>query len=160
MNIALHINQLSSNNIGLLDSKSNIVMDGGKFTKINFIDSYFTMNGIFIVFPINHFVIETQNNKKNMKFQWYSTQNQDAAKELMLLENRLLDFYISNKQKDFKKKLLLKQQIETGYMKIYKENHTRYNTASIYVLKISGIWENRDEIGITYKLFETSSLFS
>ena len=103
MNIALHINQLSSNNIGLLDSKSNIVMDGGKFTKINFIDPYFTMNGIFIVFPINHFVIETQNNKKNMKFQWYSTQNQNAAKELMLLENRLLDFYISNKQKDFKK---------------------------------------------------------
>lgn len=160
MNIALNINQLSSNNISILDSKNNIVMDGGKFTKINFIDPYFTMNGIFIVFPISNFVIETQNNKKNMKFQWYSTQNQNAAKDLMMLENRLLDFYNFNKQKNFKKRLLLKQQIETGYMKIYKENHTHYNTASVYVLKISGIWEDRDEIGITYKLFETNSLFS
>ena len=78
----------------------------------------------------------------------------------MLLECRLLDFYMSNKQKEFRKNLLLKKQIESGFMKIYKEHSTNSVPSNIYILKISGIWESSGEIGITYKLFESNSIFS
>ena len=96
-----------------------------------------------------------------MKFHYNISQNIGYAKELMLLESRLLDFYISNKQKDFHKNLLLKKQIESGFMKIYKENsHVNVDSTIVYILKISGIWESNGEIGITYKLFESSSIYA
>lgn len=160
MNIALSINQINSQNIGLLDSKTNIVMEHGKFTKINFLEESFTMNGLYIIFPIPNYSVESLHNRKNMKFHYNVSQNIGYAKELMLLECRLLDFYISNKQKDFRKNLLLKKQIESGFMKIYKEHNNSVDSPTIHILKISGIWESSGEIGITYKLFESNSIFS
>ena len=161
MNIALSINQITSQNIGLLESKTNIVMEQGKFTKINFLEESFTMNGLYIIFPIPNYTIDCLHNRKNMKFHYNISQNIGYAKELMLLESRLLDFYISNKQKDFHKNLLLKKQIESGFMKIYKENsHVSVDSTIVYILKISGIWESNGEIGITYKLFESNSIYA
>ena len=44
---------------------------------------------------------------------------------------------------------------------IYKENsHVTIDTNIVYILKISGIWESNGEIGITYKLFESNSIYA
>lgn len=161
MNVALSLKQITPQNIGLLESKTNIVMEQGKFTKINFLDDCFTMNGLYILFPITSYTVEFTNNRKNMKFQSNSLQNSTHAKDLIKLEGRILDFYISNKQKDYKKSYLLKKQIESGFMKIYRENNSSlFQSNFVYILKISGIWESHGEIGITYKLFESNSISS
>tara|TARA_B100001093_G_C26569075_1_gene902136 strand:+ start:185 stop:670 length:486 start_codon:yes stop_codon:yes gene_type:complete len=161
MNVALSLNQINSQNIGLLESKTNIVMEQGKFTKINFLDDSFTMNGLYILFPISSYTVDCTNNRKNMKFQSNSLPNSSHAKDLIKLESRILDFYISNKQKEYKKSFLLKKQIESGFMKIYRENNSYlFQSHFVYILKISGIWESDGEIGITYKLFESNSISS
>jgi hypothetical protein len=48
-------------------------------------------------------------------------------------------------------------------MKTNKEYKNQFlinenNKNTQYVLKISGIWETQDEIGLTYKLFEVNNL--
>lgn len=158
MNIALHINQISSQNLFLLDTKNNVIMENGKFTKLNYGTDYFTMNGLYLIFKMQHFFIENNNNKKNLKFDPNHANNISFVQELTKLELKILDFYSANKCKSFKQNLLLKKQLSTGFMKVYKERLTTNFNASCYVLKISGIWESSNEIGITYKLFETNSL--
>jgi hypothetical protein len=97
---------------------------------------------------------------------------QSEKDKFLNLENNILNLYkqIFNIKK--KKKLTLKTQILNNSFKIYKGTfikHTKKvfhnnepreevalsstNKTSI-VLKISGIWENEFEIGITFKFFE------
>jgi len=52
MNIfTLPITEVLQENIYLMDSKKNILMDG-TFSKMIYVDSFFSMNGIYIDFPI------------------------------------------------------------------------------------------------------------
>ena len=159
MNIAVNSYQISSQNLYLLESKTNIIMNTGKFTKINYINESFTMNGIYIVFPIHNFIIEQFENKKAIKFQFQHISNIAPLNDLIKLEQKILDYYSSNKCREYKKSLILKKQLESGFMKVYRETNMPLSNTNIkYLLKISGIWECNSEIGITYKLFECSSL--
>ena len=49
--------------------------------------------------------------------------------------------------------MLLSKQLFNGYIKIYKENVHIIHDKLRLVMKISGIWENETEVGLTYKLF-------
>ena len=159
MNIAVNTNQISTQNLYLLDSKNNIIMNNGKFTKINYVHDFFTMNGIYILFPIHNFVFEQHETKKAIKFQFQHINNHVPLHDLIKLEQKILDFYSSNKCKDYKKSLLLKKKLESGLMKVYRENNIPLPNHHVkYLLKISGIWETNNEIGITYKLFECNSI--
>ena len=42
--------------------------------------------------------------------------------------------------------------------KVYRENYPNNNINGDIVLKISGIWENESEYGLTYKIMETFPL--
>ena len=47
---------------------------------------------------------------------------------------------------------ILMNQLVTNQIRVYR-NHDRKSNNK-YVIKISGIWETRDKIGITYKILE------
>ena len=74
------------------------------------------------------------------------------------LEQKLLDFYSIIKGKSLKKNSLLTKQLYSGHMKVIIENVSLYSGLKQLILKISGIWETDNEIGITYKLFEGESI--
>jgi hypothetical protein len=82
-------------------------------------------------------------------------------KELARLENYIIGYYKRTYSNDKRVKNLLAAQLYTGFLKMYKEYN--YDKSIIrknprYILKISGIWENHDEIGITYKFIEMYDL--
>ena len=119
MNIILNLNNINSYNVCFLEPKKNIIMDG-LFTKINFLNDYLTMNGIFIIFPIDQYSIE--NNEKKYYLKFNHTSNMRTVQEFSKLENNLLELYNTNHNKNKKKSLLLSKQLYNGYIKIYKEN--------------------------------------
>tara|TARA_B100001758_G_C18356580_1_gene583074 strand:+ start:296 stop:772 length:477 start_codon:yes stop_codon:yes gene_type:complete len=155
MNIIINTQSFNTHNAYWLDTKPNIIMDGN-FTKINYINEIFTMNGIFLTFPIQVSSIDIIDNKKQMKFNTANYANASLIKEFVRIEHRLLDNYMQTKQINHKKNYLLAKQLYSGIMKIYKENiQNETNMRTIqYVIKISGIWETTNECGLTYKLFE------
>jgi len=52
------------------------------------------------------------------------------------------------------KVLLLSKQLASGFMKVYKESHlSSAKPPDTFCVKISGVWETKDECGLTYKLF-------
>lgn len=165
MNILLHINDFDLSQIYFLDKKTNIIMDG-VFTKMLYSNNCMTMNGLYIDFPIKN-IITNKINAKNI-LQLDIINNKDLFQKLIDIEKHLLIYYInyfSPLQSEFQtsekrnqlqnKKIVytLKNQLQSGSIKYYKE-YDCYSKSGLLYIKISGIWENNNEIGITFKLIE------
>lgn len=165
MNILLHMNDVNLPQIYFLDKKTNIIMDG-VFTKILYSNHCMSMNGIYIYLPIKN-IMTNKIHSKNI-LQLDTINNKDIFQKLIDIEKQLLNYYVqyfSPLQMDFQsnekrhniqnKTIIfnLKNQLQSGCIKYYKEHDCYYKTGSFYI-KISGIWETYNEIGITFKLIE------
>ncbi len=158
--MAFHISGFHPEYIHFLETKKNIIMDGN-FTKIIYSDEWLTMNGIYISFPIQLSAIDKNMNKNLVGFNVHLPQNASLIKDLVRLENHIIGYFKRVYSNERRINNSLAAQLNTGCLKMYKEfnydkNVSRKNPK--YILKISGIWENRDEMGITYKFIESYDL--
>jgi hypothetical protein len=116
------------------------------------------MNGIYIDISLNLFYIEKVMNKDYFRFNLSCPDNICSIKKISELENKLLEHYKKTLNINNKINNLLTRQLHSGNLKIFKEyiknNLESKNNNNNYILKISGIWENYNEIGVTYKLLE------
>ena len=159
MNIILDLNRLVIGNTHFLDTKRNIIIEGD-FTKIIYSSELFTMNGIYLLFPIEISTIDKITNKTIMKFHPYSRHNLSSIQDFSKLEYQIIEYYKQMHNCTKKTSNMLSKQMYTGSMKLYKgflQDQYMYNyddVKSIHcVIKISGIWETFDEVGLTFKLF-------
>lgn len=153
MNFTIHENNFTIDNVLLMDSKKNIIMDGS-FTKMNYLSQYLTMNGLFFYINID---LKNRNSieKQYIHYDPYTEYNLPIIQFLSNIETELLNYYLSSKQKNKKKNTLFSKQLYTGYLKVTQDgNIDRLSVKKRLVVKISGIWETTEEIGITYKIFE------
>lgn len=155
MNVILDVYGFQLNNIIFLESKRNMIMDG-TFAKIIYSNQYFSLNSIYFDFTIEILSIEKQMNKFIMKYNPNSYANNTLIQELSKIEYRIIEYYKQINEINKRTNCILNKQLLTGNLKIYKD----YNLSKInknppqYIIKISGIWENNNEIGITYKIIE------
>ncbi len=162
MNVAINFNNFNICNSALLDSKKNIITTDGIFTKIIYSTAIFIMNGLFFYFPISVDNIVNSSGRYFINFNPSSKNNNKLIKSISIIEDQILDFYkntnITNKSKTF----LLKNQLHAGNIKVYKDTNDNLNNTNFtnkhFILKISGIWENRFEFGITYKIIVANKL--
>jgi hypothetical protein len=158
MNIVIDNNDFIIENVFFLEKTNNIIIDGF-FSKIIVSDEYFTMNGLFLNLSltihdniaINHY------NKQIINFDSHTQNNLLLITKISEIENAIIHYY--KKLHDSKKKtnLALTTQLYNGYFKIFKENGILYKKSKSnkkYILKISGVWENKEEIGVSYKFIE------
>jgi hypothetical protein len=161
MNLYLHINDLKRDNdirfvdeIRFLYSKQNTVMDG-EFTKILFSRENFTMNGLHMLFPI---MLDPRCNKTEYINHIRSIHNNfqlntKLLQDFCLLERNLLTQYKKYSRSDKQIDLCFYKQISSKQIRVYTEsNHNVHN--NVIIIKISGIWESRNQIGMTYKIVE------
>lgn len=167
MNIlVLSINEIKPEYIYFLDCKNNILMDG-IFTKIIYTNEWFVMNGLYINLPIEIQGVDTNHYKQTIFFSvsQYST----LLHQLDLLEQHILSKYIPTDNTKHKTFLLI-QSLKLGFFRIFKgeknafpknitKNPTNIKKKIGFILKISGIWENTNEYGLSYKIMDAASCF-
>lgn len=177
MNLYLNIDDLKSeneiqlyDNVRFLYAKQNTIMDGD-FTKILYSTDCFTMNGLYLLFPavidkrpvtkpthINHIRTLLHNNPSNIIL----------TQEFGLLETTLLTLYNRYHRCEKQFELSLFKQLSNRHIRVYTEQVDRGNSVgdsrrsivdakASLILKISGIWESHEKVGITYKIVELSS---
>jgi hypothetical protein len=153
MNISIDLQNISLTNVVFSEKKLNVIMDGS-FTKILYSNEFFTMNGLYILFPIIKNCIE----KNFIKFNPYQSNNLSMIQEFSKIEQRILEYYKTTFNCKSKNVNLLSKQMYYGSMKLYKElNGVDNGKKSIqYIIKISGVWETYDGIGLTFKLIEVN----
>ena len=145
MNIVLTLDKINIDNIYYQEPIYNTVMENGEFIKIIYSDNNVMIIGLHILIPIKPVVIDKYYNKFKLTYDLKHS-NSDMFKKIYNLENDILNKYISKKNK----KKVLYDFINTN--KIILFSNTELYDKNNLIIKISGIWENETEYGITYKL--------
>lgn len=154
MLLVVHPKELKIESINFLETRNNILMDG-TFTKIIYSNYDIILNGIYLRIPFNDYIYDKSYSRITLK-------NNKTNKDYINIISKY-EYYILNYFKHINsclkiQKCLLKDQLSSMNFKVYRENYPNNNINGDIVLKISGIWENESEYGLTYKIMETFPL--
>ena len=151
MNIVIDIDEFNKDYIFLQEPVKNNIIDDSKFIRIIYSNNIFSINTVYITFNLNISQIENYFNKH--KFVFNVKQNTKPINQLKSIEESILDkVFINNKKPVFR----LYEQLNSGNLKLFKDNLKlhKINSDNEFIIKISGIWENEYEYGITYKFVD------
>jgi hypothetical protein len=158
MNITLDISNFQLGYLYFLNPKQNIIMDG-TFSKIIYSNEYLSLNSIYLHLPFEIQSIDRTMNKNVAKISSDSVKNTLLIHELIKIENRIIEYYKQTHPNKMNKSAStsLYKQLSFGALRLYKDcpaNMQDKKNMLQFILKISGIWESQQEIGITYKIME------
>jgi len=158
MNIVFEIDDVLHQNIYFLDQKRNIIMDG-YFTKLIYSNEHFTMNGIYLHFSMKDLKIDNILNKQCVHFHPYHPKNLEFIQMLSMLELHILELYKKTHKCNKRISNNLAKQLYSGIVKITPDYYGGAVNGSAdvvppsdYIIKISGVWENSEDVGVTFKL--------
>ena len=147
MNIVLTDSQYNINNIYYGEPIQNTVMDNSKFIKILYSTEDIILNGIQYLLTFKNITKELY--FKKVKISYDTNSHISIFKRLDEIEQKLLEKYHCNKTP----KKVLWCLFNEGYIKLFPNTEDDINSSNNnFILKISGIWENETEYGITYKI--------
>ena len=129
--------------IHLCDPIKNNIIPDGNFFRIIYSTHDVTLNGIYLEIELKNVTCEKHYNKYKYSFN-VNTHN-DLINKIKNIEESLLNKITFNKKSCFK----IYEQFLNGNLKLFAESQSHKNMR--VVLKISGIWENEDNYGLTYK---------
>ena len=148
--IAEKIEDINHNHIIICDPVKNSVMQHSNFYKIVYSNELLSLNGLYILFNLNNI----NQNKEKILFQYLD--NKITIDKIAIIEEYILKLIDSNKNKIYK----ITELLNNGYIKYcyndYSINNITYNNFNnvnkSLILKISGLWETKENIGVTFKI--------
>jgi hypothetical protein len=152
MNIAKNLNQYDENYITFCEPIKNTIINDSTFIRILYSTPILTLNGIYLLIPFNNnIVIEKQFNKCKYSFN-INNYTELIEKIKVIEENILKKIDICDKIPQFK----IYEQFISGNIKIFFDylNNNTTSTNNLFILKISGIWENQTNYGLTFKFIK------
>jgi hypothetical protein len=128
--------------------KNNIISDG-IFYRIIYSTHDVTLNGIYLLIELKNVVCEKHYNK--YKYSFNVNAHNDIIDKIKNIEELLLKKIKFNKNPCFK----IYEQFANGNIKLFTESPSNVNMR--FVLKMSGIWENETNYGLTYKFIHVAN---
>lgn len=153
MNVVLNHNNFNIENINLLKKRNNIVIEG-TFTKFTYSDENLTMNGIYLQWIISNMIVNRDDKILTISFQPYDKQNIEYIQSITNIEMDILKYYNSMNNKNKKMIGVLTNKLYSGNIRLNIVNYLKIN--NILTIKISGVWETEDEIGLAIKIIQNT----
>jgi hypothetical protein len=148
MFIANNIENIDLNNIFQSEKIKNTIIENSEFIKIFYSDINSIQKGLTIICP---FKLENNNINKNKYF--INTQsNRNIVEQIIFLEKEILEKF------NFlgKPKFQIEEQITNNNIILYSLNRNKKNAT--YILKISGLWIDKNNYGLTFKFLQGNSI--
>jgi hypothetical protein len=145
MNLAFELNQFYGKHIFFMDTKPNSLIDG-LFTKVNYCDEQFTMNGIYLTFPGEVHDAALSTHKIRIESGFY--------RALCEIEQEILRSYLIVRNNKPVGSLVVQNKLSETMQTKYDIVGVKLNWKPVQiVIKISGIWENKQgHIGLSYRI--------
>ena len=153
MILVFNLNDIIINNLFFTETRKNITMDG-TFSKIIYSDENVAMNGIYLNMCIDDYSYDKSHSKIILKG---TKNNIKIINEITELEHYILKYFKHINATTKQTKYLLKEQLNAMLIKVYRYNHQHLNNIELNgktILRISGIWEDTNNIGLTFKIME------
>lgn len=146
MNIVINENQFNISNVYYTEPIQNIVMDNSKFIKLIYSNENVMISGLSLLLQLKHTNIEVY--FKKIKFTYDVKINSEVLNKIYEIESIILNKF--DNQKNQRK--ILYETLSSGSIKLFPNNENEVKNTNTFILKISGIWENINEYGLTYKI--------
>jgi hypothetical protein len=173
MNIIVDISNLNLNGMFFLDKRTNVIIDG-YFSRLVYSTPDFVMNGLYLKCGLYKSQEVTglirQSNSYNqfsslctsepkqegfrpiIHFDLKNTHNLKNISEMCSLEESILNQYKEVKSSEKICVYNLRNQLYTGSLKLSGPTSHSLKTEFIkLIIKLSGIWETDNSVGITFK---------
>lgn len=153
MHIVIQPTNFNINNVFLSEKAKNNILNGGDFYRILYSTPYITLNGIFLSLKINISGYEEYFNK--IKCFVNPNDNKQTIRFIQKFERDLLTNTPEVEQltPDYK----IMDQLKMNFIKIINDgnsyNMTKLPTEINIILKVSGIWTNGNNYGLTFRFF-------
>lgn len=127
------------------------------FYKLLYSTPIVSLTSIFIIFELNNLYFDND----KIKFD-KTTLNNSVFNKLIELEEHVLNLVRDTKIKLFKLKELYENQYFKYSLSDDNENLNNYNHLNdinnnkTFIIKISGIWESKESIGLTFKFIKVN----
>ena len=154
--ICENIENVDYNNIIINDPIKNSVLQYNYFYKLLYSTDIVVLSSVFIIFELNNIVMENDKVTFNK-----NSNNTEVFNKLIALEEYILNLINESKTKLYKFKELYEHQYFKFSVSDDVERFNDYNNIKLlelknnnkkFILKISGIWESKDNIGLTFKI--------
>ena len=154
--ICENIENVNYNNINIHDPIKNSVLQYNYFYKLLYSTDIVVLSSVFIIFELNNIVMENDKVTFNK-----NSNNTEVFNKLIALEEYILNLINESKTKLYKFKDLYEHQYFKFSVSDDIERFNDYNNVKLldmknnnkkFILKISGIWESKDNIGLTFKI--------
>ena len=150
--ISENLQDLNYESIILNEPIKNSAVQYNYFYKLLYSTNIVSLTSIFLLFELNNLSFEND----KIKFEKTALNNSVFSK-LIQLEDHVLNLIIDTKNKLYKLKEIYENQVFKFSLSDDNENINSYNGLKhlnnrTFVIKISGIWESKDAIGLTFKL--------
>lgn len=150
MFISFNLSNFDKRNIIFSDKTKNNVLQKGDFYRINYSDSLLALNGAYLYFTLHDVNIEPYFNK--LKCNFNKKKNLVVIEQLKQIEKEILSCLDINKTPIYR----IEEQLSQNFIKIYADTHlskTHMKDKIEILLKVSGVWDNQYEYGITFRFF-------
>jgi hypothetical protein len=149
MYIAMTIDQYNDNYINFCEPIKNNIINDGTFIRIFYSDGIVSFNGIYLFITLNDITCEKYYNKFKCCFNTNYTNHKEIIEKIKTIEDNLLKkIDIKNKVVQYK----IYDQFKNGNIRLFNDIEDK-STCS-FILKISGVWENPINYGLTYKFIK------
>ena len=154
--ISENLQDLNYESIILNEPIKNSAVQYNYFYKLLYSTNIMSLTSIFLLFELNNLSFEND----KIKFD-KSTLNNSVFNKLIELEEYVLNLIIDSKNKLYKLKELYENQFFKYSLSDDNENINNYNQLkevnnTTFIIKISGIWEAKDSIGLTFKFIKVN----
>jgi len=149
MNIVLNKNDFHIENINLLKKRNNTVIEG-TFTKFTYSNQHLTMNGIYLQLVLSNITLQNDGKFTTITFPPYDKQNIGYIQYIAGIELKILDYYSRMNNTNKKQITVLTKKLYSGNIRSNLSNYSKINNK--ITVKISGIWETMNEIGLAIKI--------
>lgn len=147
MNLILPLSHYNINYIYYGEKMKNTIIYNSFFIKIFYSTNDIILNGLFLNIDLKNKNIYKENGKNKISFN--IKENIEIVSKIELIEKAILHkINIINKTP----RLSIYEQFKNGSLKLNYSNDNYSNDVKC-ILKLSGIWENDNEYGISFKIY-------
>ena len=154
--ISENLQNLNYESIILNEPIKNSAVQYNYFYKLLYSTNIVSLTSIFLLFELNNLSFEND----KIRFD-KTTLNNSVLSKLIELEEHVLNLIVDSKNKLYKLKEIYENQFFKYSLSDEYENLNRYSYLKDlnninFIIKISGIWESKDSIGLTFKFIKVN----
>ena len=154
--ISENLQNLNYESIILNEPIKNSAVQYNYFYKLLYSTNIVSLTSIFLLFELNNLSFEND----KIRFD-KTTLNNSVLSKLIELEEHVLNLIIDSKNKLYKLKEIYENQFFKYSLSDEYENLNSYSYLKdlnnrTFIIKISGIWESKDSIGLTFKFIKVN----